>query len=103
MQVRQTSDENRTKVRWTSGEQSSVAVVAMAGGSVELQLLAMQRYGEAGRALQLVAMARPVECCSSLLWRGRQTVAARCCGEADNELQLVAAAMASSAVTCGDG
>ncbi|CAK9266334.1 unnamed protein product [Sphagnum jensenii] len=65
------SDENWTKVRRTSNEQSLAVAAAMAGGSAALQLLAMQRCGEAGRALQLVVMARPVERCSSLLWRGR--------------------------------
>ncbi len=79
-EVRRTSDENRTKIRRTSDEQSSVAATAMAGGGAALQLLATQRCGEAGKTLQLAAMARPAECCSSLLWRGRQQVAARCCG-----------------------
>jgi hypothetical protein len=75
----------------------------MAGGGAALQLLVTQRYGEAGRLLQLAAMARPAEHWSSLLWRGLQSIAAHCYGEASSELQLVVAAMASSAATRGDG
>jgi len=71
----------------------------MAGGGVALQLLATQHCSEAGRALQLVAMARPAKRCSLLLWRGRQSVATCYCGEARNGLQLTAMAMASSAAT----
>jgi len=43
--------------------------------------------------------ARPAERYNSLLWRGRQNIAARCCGEADSGLQLTVAVMASSAAT----
>ncbi|CAK9875354.1 unnamed protein product [Sphagnum jensenii] len=74
-----TSNENQTKVQWTSNEQNSAATSAMACGGVALQLLTTQRNGEAGRALQLVAMAKAAKHCSSLLWRGRQRVVACCC------------------------
>jgi hypothetical protein len=47
--------------------------------------------------------ARPAERYNSLLWRGRQNVAARYCGEAGSGLQLAAAVMASSAATRGVG
>ncbi|CAM6027938.1 unnamed protein product [Sphagnum balticum] len=73
----------------------------MASGNATLQLLAPQHYGEASKALQLAAMARPIEHCSSLLWRGRQSIAARCCGEAGNRLQLAATAMANNTTTHG--
>jgi hypothetical protein len=73
----------------------------MVGDGVALQLLAMQRYGEAGRALQFVAMARPTERCSSLLWRGRQRVAARCCG--NGQQCCNSRRWAGSVVTHGDG
>jgi len=55
------------QVGQTSDEQNSVAATAMACGDVALQLLATQRCGEADIALQLAAMARPAERCSSLL------------------------------------
>jgi hypothetical protein len=77
---RRTQNGCRTEVGWKSDEQSSVAVATMASGDAALQLLATQRCGEAGRTLQLTTRARPIERCSSLLWRGRQWVAARCCG-----------------------
>ncbi|CAK9202790.1 unnamed protein product [Sphagnum troendelagicum] len=70
MDVGRTSDGNRTKVRRTSDEQSSAATAAMARGGATLQLLVMQRCDEANKALQLTAMARPVERCSSILWQG---------------------------------
>ncbi len=38
------------------------------------------------------AAVRPAEHYNSLLWRGRQSVVARCCGEADRALQLIAVA-----------
>jgi len=49
------------------------------------------------------ATTRPAERSNSLLWRGWQSVVARCCGEADSGLQLAAAAMASNAATRDDG
>jgi len=52
----------------------------MVGGDTALQFLTMQRCGKASRVLQLAAMARPAERCSSLLWRGWQRVVARYCG-----------------------
>jgi len=99
MQVQRTLNENQMKVRRTSNEQSSTAATTMASGGTTLQLLAMQRCGEADRALQLVTVARPAERCNSLLWRGRQSVATRYCGEAGRALQLAATAMASSIAT----
>jgi hypothetical protein len=75
----------------------------MVRGDVTLQLLVTQHCGEAGKALQLVAMARPVERYSSLLWQGRQQVATRYCGKAGSGLQLAAATMASSAAARGNG
>jgi hypothetical protein len=56
--VGQKSEERPTDVGWKSDEQSSAATARMAGGGAALQLLATQRCGEAGRALQLAAMAK---------------------------------------------
>jgi hypothetical protein len=83
----------------------------MAGGDAALQLLATQRCGEAGRTLQLVAMARTAVGYSLLLrqWpaalqlaaRGRQRVTAYCC---DNDQQRCnSRRWADSAATRGDG
>jgi hypothetical protein len=71
-----------------SDEQSSAAVVAMAGGSIAAPGNATLRQG-----WQNVVMLR----------RGRQNVVARCCGEVDSGLQFAAAAMANSATTCDAG
>jgi hypothetical protein len=62
----------------------------MANGSAALQLLATQHYGKAGKALQLATMARPAERCSSLLWRGWQSVATRCCGNGQQRVTALA-------------
>ncbi len=89
------SDECRTDVgrisdgRWTSKAQS--------------RLLRWQVAALHSNSWQHNIAARLVERCNSLLWRGRQRVAARCCGEAGSGLQFVAAAMASSVATRDDG
>jgi len=85
----------------TSDKQSSTAAVAMASGGAALQLLATQRYGEAGRALQLAAMLRSAERCSSLLWRDRQQVAARYCG--NGQWRCNSRRWAGSTATRGNG
>jgi hypothetical protein len=74
------------------------------------QSVATHYYGEAGRALQLAAMARPTKHYNSLLWRGWQRVVACCCGNGQQRynsqrwpIALQLAAMASSAPTRGAG
>ncbi len=99
--VRQTLDGNRTKVQRTLDELSSIAAAAMAGGGATLQLLATQCCGEAGRMLQLAPMARPVERCSSLMWRDRQRVATRCYG--NGQQRCNSRHWAGSAATRGAG
>ncbi len=106
MDVERKLDGRRTKVgRTWDGRRTNVGCKLDGRRTSRAQppLLRWQVAALHCNSWQRNAAARPAERCNSLLWRGRQSVATRCCGKAGNGLQLAAAIMASNAATRGAG
>jgi hypothetical protein len=100
-EVGRTSDRRRTEVgQRSNGSRTDVGCKLDERRTNRAQppLLRWQVASLHCNSWQRNVVARPAERYNSLLWRGRQNIAARCCGEADSGLQLTVAVMAS-----GDG